>query len=248
MALFSAVYRSAALSHDTGINIILPDNCPTEDIPTVYLLHGMHGDHTSWCRKTSIERYAQERGIAVVMPDGENSFYQDMKYGKKHFTYVADELVDYTRRVFRLSRKREKTFICGLSMGGYGAFLLALRRPEQYAACASLSGCVDMVDILRDCDWLDEAVGIWGENYRTCTKDTDSDLKWLVSTFPQDKPKPRMFSCCGREDDLFANNLSFRDFMASHPFDFTFVEDAGIHDWAFWDKWVAPAIDHMIRN
>lgn len=245
MSLFTAQFRSAALDHNTAVNIILPDDGPTEDIPTLYLLHGMHSDHTGWCRNTAIERYAKDRGIAVVMPDGENSFYHNMKYGKDYFTYVADELVEYTRRVFRLSHKREKTYICGLSMGGYGAFLLALRRPEQYAACASLSGCIDISTRLQRCNWARCATAIWGEDFATCTKDTESDLMWLIKNFPADKPKPRMFACCGRQDALFGDNLNFRDFMVDQPFDFTFTEDDGNHNWLFWDKWVAPAIDHM---
>lgn len=138
MALLTAQFRSNALAQDTSITVILPDTTPADDIPTLYLLHGMHSDFTGWERKTNIERYAIDRKIAVVMPDGGNSFYHDMKYGKNYFTYVTEELIAYTRRFFRLSHKREKTFICGLSMGGYGAFYLCLRRPDLYAGCASL--------------------------------------------------------------------------------------------------------------
>ena len=246
MALITVTFRSTALQHDTAANIIIPDNAPADNIPTLYLLHGMHGDHTGWCRKTNIERYANDRGLAVVMPDGENGFYTDMKYGKKHFTYVADELVDYTRRLFRLSTEREKTFICGLSMGGYGAFQIALRRPAQYAACASLSGCVDIVERLKVCTWSNEAAAIWGDDFRTCTEGTDSDIKHLIDTFPAGMPKPRMYACCGKQDTLYADNLAFRDFMADKDFDFTFADGDGAHNWAFWDAWIAPAIDHMI--
>lgn len=246
MAFITATFRPAALNHDTTINVILPESAPTDDIPTLYLLHGMHGDHTGWCRKTNIERYANERNIAVIMPDGENGFYTDMKYGKKHFTYVADELVDYTRRVFRLSPKREKTFICGLSMGGYGAFQIALRRPEQFAACASLSGCVDIVERLKVCPWTTEAAAIWGDDFRTCAAGTVSDIKHLIETFPENAPKPRMYACCGKQDSLYADNLAFRGFMADKGFDFTFEDGDGIHNWAFWDKWVVRAIDHMM--
>ena len=247
MSLIEINYRSSALNHHTGINVILPDNGPAEDIPTLYLLHGMHGDHTGWSRKTAIERYADARGIAVVMPDGENGFYHNMKYGKDHFTYVSEELIDYTRRVFRLSTKREKTFICGLSMGGYGAFYIALHKPELFAGCASLSGCVDIVDRLKICSWTREAAAIWGDEFRTCTKDTDSDLKWVIDHFAAGAPKPKMFSACGRQDSLFRDNVRFSEFMKDKPFDFTFVEDEGVHNWEFWDKWVAPAIDAMIR-
>ena len=46
---------------------------------------------------------------------------------------------------FPVSRMRRDTFVAGLSMGGYGAFKLAMRHPERYAAAASLSGALDMV-------------------------------------------------------------------------------------------------------
>ncbi len=246
MAFLTLSFRAAALNHNTTVNVILPDGI-YEDIPTLYLLHGMHGDHTGWCRRTSIERYANDRGIAVVMPDGENGFYTDMKYGKKHFTYVADELVEYTRKIFPLSCKREKTFIAGLSMGGYGAVMLALRRPEQYAACASLSGAVDMARRLENVNWGNEAIAIWGENYRTGVIGTEGDIRHLVDTFPADAPKPRIFSCCGTEDYLYPSNCEFNAFMAEHPeFDFTFEEGPGVHNWVFWDGWICRCIDHML--
>ena len=250
MALFQGVFRSEALNQDTCFNIIIPQDCPKEEIRTVYLLHGMHGDHTGWCRKTSIERYAQDRRLAIVMPDGENGFYTDMKYGKKHYTYVAEELVDYTRRIFRLSEKRENTFICGLSMGGYGALRLALMKPEQYAAAASLSGCVDIVRRLQTCNWTNEAAAIWGDDFRTCVKGTDGDTLELINRLEADpnRLKPRIFACCGKQDFLYADNIAFRDFMKDKSFDFTFEDGDGVHNWAFWDKWVVRALDFFLEK
>ena len=40
-------------------------------IPVVYLLHGAYGDAFSWIRYSNIDRYAQDRGIAVVMASAE---------------------------------------------------------------------------------------------------------------------------------------------------------------------------------
>ena len=40
--------------------------------------------------------------------------------------------------------------MAGVSMGGYGAFKLALCRPDQYAAAASLSGTLDMCALIED--------------------------------------------------------------------------------------------------
>ncbi|MBQ9080922.1 MAG: prolyl oligopeptidase family serine peptidase [Clostridia bacterium] len=250
MALFNIQYRSAALDKNTPIVVVIPEAAPAEDIPTLYLLHGMHGNHADWTRKSSIERYAQDRGIAVVMPDGENSFYHDMVFGEKYFTYVADELVAYTRKIFRLSHKREKTFIAGLSMGGYGAFRLALMRPHQYAAAASLSGCVDMATRIMNTIWDDRvtlAQSIWGLDYKNAVHDSDSDLFYLIKNWPADAPRPRLYSACGTEDSLYEDNIVFRDFMAEHPeFEYSFTSAPGKHNFAFWDTWICPAMDYML--
>jgi S-formylglutathione hydrolase FrmB len=184
------------------------------------------------------------------MPDGENSFYNNMKYGKKFYTYIADELVDYTRRIFKLSQKREKTFICGLSMGGYGAVRTALKKPEQYAAAASLSGCLDIVHSVETCSWKNEAAAIWGDNYKTDLVGTDADLFWLIKSFPDNAPRPRIYSACGTQDVLYGDNIRFRDLMDTvgqeKGFDFRYEEGEGVHNWEFWNKWVVPAIDYML--
>jgi S-formylglutathione hydrolase FrmB len=63
-----------------------------------------------------------------------------MVYGADYFTYIADELPDFLARYLPISRRKEDSFIAGNSMGGYGAFEIAMRRPEQYSAAVSLSG------------------------------------------------------------------------------------------------------------
>ena len=45
--------------------------------PVLYLLHGLTDDHTAWQRYTSIGRYAEAAGLAVVMPAVHHSFYAD---------------------------------------------------------------------------------------------------------------------------------------------------------------------------
>ena len=46
-------------------------------------MHGSSDDHSIWLRRTSIERYAAEYGIAVVMPAVGRSYYCDMAYDRK---------------------------------------------------------------------------------------------------------------------------------------------------------------------
>ena len=125
--LLNCHFRSAVLRRNTSITVILPtpeeESAPIQkDMKVLYLLHGLHGDETSWMRYTSIERYASESVIAVVMPGVGNSFYQDMAHGERFYTYMTEELPKFIEGLFPVSRKREDTYIAGLSMGGYGAW------------------------------------------------------------------------------------------------------------------------------
>ena len=119
---------------------------------TLYLLHGLSDDHTTWMRRTAIERYAAERHLAVIMPAVGRSFYQDTASGAKYWTFLSEELPALCRNWFPLSTAREDTFAAGLSMGGYGALRLGLAGPEKFAAVASLSGALDLRQRRRELD------------------------------------------------------------------------------------------------
>src|SRR5262245_52048408 len=123
MALLTCHVYSEALEVKTTISIVLPRTTKGE-APVLYLLHGRTDDHTSWQRYTSIERYAEAAGLAVVMPSAHNSFYADEVRGHPYWTYVSEELPSIVQSLFRVSDRPEDTFVAGLSMGGYGALKL----------------------------------------------------------------------------------------------------------------------------
>src|SRR5215216_5844853 len=116
---------------------------------TLYLLHGHSDDHTAWMRWSSIEKYVEGLNLAVVMPAVHLSFYNDMAYGGAYWQFISEEVPTLVRDTFALSADRENNFVAGLSMGGYGAFKLALTHPKRFAAAASLSGAVDLSEIIR---------------------------------------------------------------------------------------------------
>ena len=150
-------FFSEALSLSTSMTVLLPQRTTTQigmeghtpdgPPPVLYLLHGLSDDDTIWLRRTSIERYAAPLGLAVVMPQVHRSFYTDQAYGGRYWTFLTEELPDLVGSLFRVSDRREDTFVAGLSMGGYGAFKWALRQPERFAAAANLSGAVDITGL-----------------------------------------------------------------------------------------------------
>lgn len=95
----------------------------------------------------------------MVMPSGDNAFYVDQPKGHNNYgEYIGQELVRLTRKMFPLSRKREDTFIGGLSMGGYGALRNGLKYSDTFGAVIALSGAHewDFWDryIKKAIDWL----------------------------------------------------------------------------------------------
>ena len=228
---------------NVSFNVIVPEQC-LEDIPTIYLLHGIAGNEDDWIRFSAIERYAVERSIAVVMPAAEKSFYTDMKYGRKYYSFISGELMDYTRKMFHLSDKREKTFVAGLSMGGYGALKFALSQPDKYAACGTISGVCDIVERFSAGADSIPALAAWGTDYRTTLPGSDDDILELVRRFETNgKEKPWIFQACGTDDGLYANNQHFKKFLEGRGFSYAYGECPGAHTWDVWDYFIPQVID-----
>jgi S-formylglutathione hydrolase FrmB len=214
-----------------------------EKYPTLYLLHGLSDDHTIWQRRTSIERYVSDMGIAVVMPNVGRSFYTDMKHGYNYFTFISEELPEIARQFFPLSDKREDNFAAGLSMGGYGAFKLALRCPNKYAAAASLSGAVDMAIRVKSNEIQDttELENIFGN--LNSIKNSENDLFYLAKNVSASNgPKPKLYQCCGTEDFLYEDNIKFKNFIEKTNLDYTYEEGPGIHEWKYWDDQIQKVL------
>jgi S-formylglutathione hydrolase FrmB len=245
MALLHCHFFSDVLGLSCSMDVVLPQTtsgqigmegvADRDPFPTLYLLHGLSDDHTIWQRRTSIERYAADLGLAVVMPAVHRSFYTDMVRGYRYWTFVSEELLAICRSFFPLSDRRDDTFVAGLSMGGYGAFKLALRCPERFAAAASLSGALDMAHVAQgDDERKPEWENVFGDLAAIAGSDNDlMHLAEVVAT--SDGPKPRLFQWCGTEDFLYEANVRFRDHARRLGLDLTYTEDPGDHQWAYWD-------------
>jgi len=253
MAFIQCDFYSEILGTRTSLNAIIPlrnvsdnDRPPQipEQYPVLFLLHGLHSNYSAWSRFSSVERYANERGLAVIMPDAGRSFYTNMRHGYRYFDFFSQELPEIANRLFPLSRQRSHRFIAGLSMGGYGAFKLALSHPEQYSAAASLSGALSLAEIEDSDSLLPEWHIIFGENSEF--EQSENDLLELAKGFrEQDKFPVRLFQCCGTEDYLYASNQHFLKKGKEIGLDLHYEEGPGGHDWQYWDQQIKRAIDWL---
>ncbi|ULL18737.1 esterase family protein [Paenibacillus sp. H1-7] len=200
--------------------------------PTLFLLHGLSDDHTIWLRRTSIERFASQHGLAVVMPAVNRSFYTDMVHGYKYWTFISEEVPALARSFFPLSEEREDNFVAGNSMGGYGALKLALTYPERFAAAASLSGVTDVAQFVGQRS--QEFQHVFGDLEQV--EGSRHDVFRLAEDLSRHNgPRPLLYQCCGTEDFLYEANVRFRDHCHSLNLELTYEEEPGSHDWAYWD-------------
>ena len=248
MALVRCDFFSEVLEVGTSMTVLLPQageeqigistGTARQDhgFPVLYLLHGLSDDSSAWLRYTSIERYAAPLGVAVVMPQVQRSFYADEVHGERYWTFLSEELPRVVGSFFRVSERREDTFVAGLSMGGYGALKWALHQPERFAAAASLSGALDLDAISRD-PWrrplfqrvFDGEVGPQDDLY---TLLGEAEIESL----------PSLYLGCGTEDHLFAGNERFVDEATLAGVDVHVDFRPGEHEWGLWDATIRDVL------
>jgi len=249
MALIELKFFSQMLGMQTEAYVIVPQkftngeigikgSSDSNDYKCLYLLHGLSDDHSIWLRRTSIERYATEYGVCVVMPCGGRSFYTDMKYGLNYFSYITEELPNVIGEFLKVSSKREDTYIAGLSMGGYGALKAALKKPEVFCAAAGISSVADIKNGLFN----DVLLPVFGEGINI---PDDEDLFYLAEKTSQNSVKPRIFMGVGTEDFLYESNFSLKEKFEKLGYDFTYRESAGEHNWTFWDEYIQYVLKWM---
>lgn len=254
MALLQVNYLSCALFRTVPLNVILPTDkidyatgtylsTSGQKFKTLYLLHGLLGNYTDWVSGTRIQRWAEEKNLAVVMPSGDNSFYFKGPAPMNDYErFIGEELLAVTRRMFPLSDKREDTFIAGLSMGGYGAIRNGIVFSEKFSHVAGLSSAVHF---LEDPPEDHFTKGFFADP--AAAAKTNLNVKVAFEELlAEGRRQPRFYLSCGRKDDLMPANESFRDFLMERGADVTWDEEPNAgHEWDFWDSQIKKVLDWL---
>ena len=253
MALLQIQFYSEALDVASSVNVIFPE--PNQGIGlqaakehklpgVLYLLHGYSDDHTTWTRRTSIERYAAACNLAVIMPAVSHSFYCNERWGERYWDYVSQELPRTMHRFLQISDRPEDTFVAGQSMGGYGAMRLALTYPERYAAAACFSGAVDVSSIIKHHEEGRMPTRILGDNH--AVKDTELDLFYLMKKNGSQPRKPVLYVSCGTKDSFYVKHQTFVPALIENGWDVHRHDEEGAdHEWGFWDQEIRKFLDRI---
>lgn len=263
MAILSCNFISRSLGRTVPFTAVLPtinfmqmidesSEIYTNPKPyrTLYLLHGIGNNHIDWIAGTRIAHYAEEHGLAVIMPAGENRFYTDNNEFDRYGQYIGSELVRATRAMFNLSHRREDTFIGGLSMGGYGALRNGLKYCDTFGGIIALSSAL-VVDDAKNAP-ADAPVFFGRRSYfervfgdLSQLEGSDNDLRELTR---KNAEKTNMYIACGTEDTLIEKNRELKAFLEQNGVRLTYEEGLGGHEWQFWDTYIQKGVAWICHN
>lgn len=243
MAYIQLEYKSEALARGTSVKVILPtDGMAGNWEPpyrTLYLLPGYSATATELITYLSLRNQSELKGIAIVVPDGENLFYQDMPDRMTFYsTYVGEELVEMTRKLLPLSDQREDTFIGGISMGGYGALYNGMKYSDTFSKVAALSPAADLYMLLVKSPApgfsKEQFFGIFGDKESYYSSDRSLISAW---TKENKEKRPELFLCCGTEDRaVYSSVEKFEQALQKAGVRHEYREGHGDHELYYWEQ------------
>ena len=257
MATFTFTMYSHAMHRHTDVTAIIPAEKPAfpgvpfdpdKPFKSIYLLHGYSGSHADWLRGSKIQQLAQQFRIAVFCPDGENSFYVDEPSRDANYaTFICDELIEFTRRIFPLSKEREDTAIGGFSMGGYGALRNGFKYNEVFGSIIALSSALITDGISKMPDDLPPAPAGGQGGGMGMSPSYFVHSKALASKLMEDPNaiRPRVYMACGSEDFLIENNRSLHEHLEKIGYPHYYTEGHGTHAWEYWDPHIEEGLKWM---
>jgi S-formylglutathione hydrolase FrmB len=262
MAWFQVSFFSECHQRTVPLNVLIPAdiigpvmNTEAKPYRTLYLLHGYLGNYTDWLLNTDIAQLSQEWSLAVVMPSGNNGFYVDQpRSGIRGSEFIWRELVEFTRKVFPLSVKREDTLLGGLSMGGWGTLYNALKHGDVFGHAIALSAPVG-IDRFADPSHEPPEMGLTPGYFETLfgdlnkIRDTDANLEYLAKcVLNEGLTLPNLYIACGRNDMLAVANRQLIAYFKAIGLPHFYEEGPGTHEWPFWNAFLRRGLEHVLLD
>ncbi|MCX8481088.1 MAG: alpha/beta hydrolase family protein [Sediminibacterium sp.] len=223
---------SNAMKKNIKSFIILPNDYQNNNkkYAVVYLLHGYNGSYQSWVKDApNILKDADLYNLILVCPDGKNSWYinspvmPEIQYSK----YIAKELIPFIDKNYRTFNNEFGRAITGYSMGGHGAFYLALKNPNMFIAAGSICGGMDIKKFKNNWD-LTKLLG-----------DSLKQDNWVENTvidlFKKEK-QPNFFIIfdCGLNDFFLDVNRDLHQQLLQQNIVHEYTERPGAHNKQYW--------------
>ncbi len=244
--------ESTLLGRGVNYAVYLPPDykCSTRRYPVVYLLHGYTDDESGWIQFGEVNvaaddgiRAGEVPAMIIVMPDGGVTWYVNDYSGKVPYEdMLLKELIPEIDRKYRTRPKREFRAVSGLSMGGYGSLMLAMRHPDVFASCVAFSaGIIPDEDVVAMADARWNAVfgapfgpGLKGSARLTGHYQSFNPLHLAKTVSADELKKVRWYIDCGDDDHLSKGNGLLHIELQEREIPHEYRVRDGRHSWVYW--------------
>jgi S-formylglutathione hydrolase FrmB len=248
--MIDVTFHSASLNRDMQYRAVIPANiAPSQKFPVLYLLHGGGGGFHDWSNYSGVARYA-ERGLILVMPEGNSSYYMNSadRPQDRYEDYIVRDLVADVEQRLPAASGRTHRAIAGVSMGGFGAVVLALKHPELFVFAGGMSSALDVpsrpFSIKRVGQYRQHSsiFGPWGSQGRRASD------PFVLARSADPAQTPYLFLTCGDQEGLLATNKKFAALLHQRQLAYEFHITHGGHDWNQWDRNLPDLMESMLSH
>ena len=252
--------NSSILNKPVNYTVYLPADYDVSQrsYPVVYLLHGFTDDNTGWLQFGEINRYA-DKAIAdgtispmiIIMPNADSSWYVNSYDGKENYEdFFIKEFMPYVEKKYRIKAEKRYRGVAGLSMGGYGTLIYALKHPDLFVAVAPLSAGVfddNELTLMPDDNYANVLARVFGRNLKGKDRlnnawKENSVLDIVAKESTADLSRVRYWIDCGDDDFLTKGNCLLHIALTEKHVPHEFRVRDGAHNWTYWRTGITDAL------
>ncbi len=238
---------SKILKSERKYAIYLPPDYETSQrsYPVLYLLHGSGDNQTGWVQFGEVMHLADKAiregkatPMIIIMPDantGQRGYFNDIRGDWRYEDFFFQELMPHVEKTWRIKGEKRFRAVAGLSMGGGGSFVYALRHPELFSSACPLSASTGPLTLQDTKDQLTRRNVKWNTESEVETYFKKHSVLQLVDQIPDDQKKAvRWYIDCGDDDFLYEGNSLVHIAMKKKEIPHEFRIRDGAHTWSYW--------------
>ena len=238
--------KSEVLKSDRNYAIYLPPDYESSErsYPVLYLLHGAGDDQTGWVQFGEVLRITDEAikngsatAMIIVMPDantGKRGYFNSIDGNWPYEDFFFEEFIPYIEKTYRIKGEKRYRAVAGLSMGGGGSLIYALRHPELFSSACPLSAYVGPLKVENLKSFLVKDTETYSKKQIQEYFDKHDGVSLVNSLDAKKIGSVRWFIDCGDDDFLYEGNSLLHIAMKKKEIPHEYRVRDGRHTWTYW--------------
>ena len=238
--------KSKILNSERKYAVYLPSDYDhsNREYPVLYLLHGAGDDHTGWVQFGEVKSIADntnKEGLStsmiIVMPDaqtGKRGYFNDIDNNWNYEDFFFQEFIPFIEKKYRIKSEKRYRAIAGLSMGGGGTFIYALRHPDMFSSACPLSGYMGKLSYNEFYESNEEKLKKYRREKVFNYYSNHNALSIIQNQTDENLKSVRWYIDCGDNDFLYEGNSLVHIALKKRGVPHEYRVRDGAHNWTYW--------------